>query len=1236
MKKIRFIVLIFILSFALVGCDEIGLLSTIDNQTSEIETQVTTNQVATTTDLPGIEDRIIIGENNGCINDDYIMVNDQCVLIETLLSPQVEITESEVIVTSENNTTVLDGLIADLSGSQGLAIISKDVFNKQSDLTVEKKLEVMRLSSNMELTADNIIVKLVEEGFFEEVSFSDSSGLEVNIEANPLALEVFGDFTVVIFDVNFGSMNDTRTFDQKVQDSLWSGGAYLIHNETGKVFPSKIVDFEENTWIETIDTSYTINVMATLNEPLTRTVEVALLDEDDNPVLDEFGEVVYEEVQEIILDEFGNEIIYTEGPIVTETQSIAATQTVLVLLVDEDDNPILDNQGEPIYEEVTEFVYDDDGNQVFYTEEVAVLDEFGNIVYETNFEVEVLVNETTEYEHIEYYARIEDGPLNHIISRMVEKTIDRYYEWNYYRDFEYHFQYDFIVLDDYIYYLDNILNDDDESELIIKKLSFDSMSNEIVIEEFLNLSKAGLEQSEIIANPASDLLVLLSYEGNMKVFSPTLGLRTIEDSSGFRPVVFPTGDLFFFKDQSQYVESLGYYTHTLYKIDQNMNFIPYYVETNEIEQIYESNGQDDYWGYPIDVYDENGIFVEGNQVSTLLIDGGYMIHSADVNIISKGTFNSERSMCDNPMGCNGETEYMVYNGDDFIGSFTSYVQYFPDQTPPPFQVSIQINSDVEISYNYEISSEDMICDNDTIGCKDNFFFIDNNDDFSIEFYKEKIAVLDEKLIESIRVLDENQGIYDYTKHYTSEVCQFDQCYEWIKVYIYDADGEIIQEGDINIAITKDQQIPLFIEYRMTETTEYQSSGVCTSSNGCEGYLDFDSQSMYVHYNQNDIIYTNIEFLATDITKIYEHTFEREICTNLGGCSTNDITYYINDLDGNLVYEIHEEFGFADYGERLPYTVTLTIDDVEIFYDKVYTDIINVCDNPYCTEYVSFIDEDGQYLGSMNVTFLQGEQLYSQVDLLSTNEPYDIITDKHCLSEDGCYFHTEDFILLDEDGNQMTVNSDYAIYMPVRFAYGEVMPYDYQLQMTYQLSNVEYERYRIDSFNIIYNIGTSVKLDDNMFFIKGPSWEQNYTNYILEYDSINQSYIARTTNLPNMTELYQLGDGYIGINKDKTSILYVEVNSLLSTEVNVYFEIDDLTEDYQINAIDNLIIDYDGTIYFVGVDNFIQDITGTILPDKSIIIDTVYTEHEIIRLSPINWKPADSFRNLININLKVSL
>ncbi len=156
-----------------------------------------------------------------------------------------------------------------------------------------------------------------------------------------------------------------------------------------------------------------------------------------------------------------------------------------------------------------------------------------------------------------------------------------------------------------------------------------------------------------------------------------------------------------------------------------------------------------------------------------------------------------------------------------------------------------------------------------------------------------------------------------------------------------------------------------------------------------------------------------------------------------------------------------------------------------------------------------------------------------------------------------------------------------------------------------------------SYRVFNNIQHMSILEDNRYFIPRGSWERGQDNIILDYNPTTKRYSAHYTNLPAMSEVAPLGDGFIGINNDKTAILYFERNEEKSLDGYHYYDLINLTEGENVHAVNNLIIDFDGSIYFKAVDNFIQDITGVIHADGTVEIDTFYTEREIIRVRPIN-------------------
>jgi sugar lactone lactonase YvrE len=165
--------------------------------------------------------------------------------------------------------------------------------------------------------------------------------------------------------------------------------------------------------------------------------------------------------------------------------------------------------------------------------------------------------------------------------------------------------------------------------------------------------------------------------------------------------------------------------------------------------------------------------------------------------------------------------------------------------------------------------------------------------------------------------------------------------------------------------------------------------------------------------------------------------------------------------------------------------------------------------------------------------------------------------------------------------------------------------------------VEYLKTRINVFDFIYSLDNVTILDDNIYLIKKQLWVQGNENFILIFDEVEGKYYAKYTNISAFTEITKFEDGYIAINDDEDAIINFTFNEGLSNDDYYYFDVEDLTAGLEINGVNDLVVDYDGSIYFRGVDNFINDITGSILDDGTVIIDTEIVIFEIVRLRPIN-------------------
>ena len=144
-----------------------------------------------------------------------------------------------------------------------------------------------------------------------------------------------------------------------------------------------------------------------------------------------------------------------------------------------------------------------------------------------------------------------------------------------------------------------------------------------------------------------------------------------------------------------------------------------------------------------------------------------------------------------------------------------------------------------------------------------------------------------------------------------------------------------------------------------------------------------------------------------------------------------------------------------------------------------------------------------------------------------------------------------------------------------------------------------------------------RLDDNLYFIERDQWSQGEHNFLLSFNEVTQRYNVSYTNISAVEEITKYDDTYIGINSDKTAIIQFSFNAELSDENLKFYDEVDLTEGLSINGVNDIIVNYDGSVYFKGVDNFLNLITGYIDEFNEVHIDTEYTEPVIVRVRPIN-------------------
>ncbi len=1157
---------------------------------------------------------------------DYIVVDGVCILIGDIVSQNIVIGGDETRVQYLNGVELMSGFVADLAGSKGLAVVSKEVFENDINLGGSTYYDLINLAADddPEEDAENIIVKLTEEGFFEEVGFTNEAGVDVVITSNPLALEVFGAYTIVVFEVDLGYEYYTPDFTQRVFDSLHAGGVYLIHNESGKMFATKEIEQVENVYTYTENHSRNINIMVTLNVPVVEIQYVFQLDEFGMPIFGDDGIELYDEVEVPLFDQDGNPIVFTEGPILTEFLEVPVVEYYKVQQVDEDGNLVFDENQEPVYDVVEEPVLDENGNPKIELQEVPVLDDDGNVQYQQEFEVELYIEDIKAITITEYSASVTDNPVSNIAHRFADKIIAEYYNWNYYRVNNYMItSFGFAASEENIFYTEMKVDEDDgsKSENFVMKISFDSTTNEILLEEYLNATKAGFTECEIIIDPISDNIICDSWDGNLKVYSSTYGLKVIPDTENFNPVTFPNGELYFYDSMETYVEELGYYTTLLYTINDDGTLESYFIELGEKEEVCFGAC---YNSINVNFFNQAGeAYGNIGYVDLQLSDGDKMFLNADLQVQSIGEFSSERPECTDTNGCWYNTKNEVIDAaGEFVTSFESSVVIYPGDPVPGYLVTYQLDSQTVYEYEQMYSDDDLICDNE-IGCTSHINLVDYSINSEGYWMYDSIIVEDgEKVIESIELAETNTAVYEYTKDVVGEVCGFTTCEEYVNIQFYDFAGELLSETNTLIQIAEGETIPLNIEYHITgDTTVTEKTNLCTTSTGCyEYYETSDSIHYYIFYEQGDTMYETIDFADTDKTVVTSKTLTNEICTDINGCYGGESEYIIVDNEGVELYNF-SNYAFAEYGYRVPFKVTVNINDVTIRYRKESLIDDMICEETICRSHVEIVigtTINNVSLGWADIAFAQDEKIMIRI-ILDDDTVKTVESEMICDIAEGCYIYSSNYIIVDSEGTEFQ-NEDpnwYKQHLPVFFANGDSIPVDNQFEVTFEIIAAEYLKNRIFVHEFLYNLNNVIVLDENLYLIEQQSWAIGNDNFILEFNETTGRYSAKYTNISAITEITAFGDGFIAINDDETAIMHFSYNTELSSEDYYYFDIENLTEGLLINGVNDLIVDYDGSIYFKGVDNFIQDITGSISEDGVVTIDTEFVERQIIRVRPIN-------------------
>ncbi|XMB86080.1 hypothetical protein RJG79_11865 [Mycoplasmatota bacterium WC44] len=1137
---------------------------------------------------------------------EFVVVDGDCILINENITKSLKLETEETRETHFNSVEFMGGLTADLDNSKGLAVVSRSAYQMSNQVN---------MNSEETTDTDNIIVKLTDEGLLEQLSFEDDNGFEVNIQSNPLALEVYGPYTVVIFEVNFGEQHQSVDFNQKIYDSLYAGGVYLIHNESGKLFATKDVEYTENSWTEIEDHSRHIKVEVTLFEPVIEMYENYLFDQKGNPLLDDEGNYLFELIEKPVLDENGEPLIFTEGPILTELKEVPLVEYIKELKVDENGDPVLDENGEEVYIIFEEPILDDEGNQIIELQQVPVLDEEGNIKYQENFEVELFIEEIREVTYTEYYASILENPLSPLAQKFVDRIMNEYYNWNYLRVSDYSLDaYGFTYTDDNIFFIDH------NKDRMLIKVSYDEEANELLLEDYLSLSKAGFDMCSILFDPTTNNVICNQWDQNIKIYNESNGLQTIEDTKNLNQITLPNGELYFHSYDETYVEDFGYYTTSLYRIKEDGTLESNYIELGEKEETCYDNCN---LGVQVNVYNHNGESIESDSQLWLNLtasDGDKIINSADLTRIALGSFSSDREPCTEANGCWYQLNYELSSTTGTY-KFESHQQIYPGDEVPNFLEKYDAGDSLVYEFVKEYTSTPKVCENE-IGCQNSFGLVDKSmNQYGLWIWTNDIIEQGEILINHLEIKSSNEAVYEYAKVIEGEVCQSAACSNNVSVLIYDLNDNLLSDGYMNVEVQENEVMPISLEYHITENTSVtMSEEVCSSSTGCSStHNTFDGYQFTVFYDEGDEMYQDITFEVTDKLILNSQLVESEVCSNVDGCFIEDVQYIIVDANDDPLYEFSQGV-HIEYGYTCPFKVTVNISDIEVHTQNEHSNEDKFCNESECNQQVQFIMDNGEsteYVGSATIKQNLGEKLITSITFpqsayVSGNQSV------FCTNTEGCIHYTDEYYIFDEEGNEYTQPSDgsHIPWLPVKFEYGDYIPNSNSFAATFTIKNMTYNKTRMSTWEFIHNMQNVTFLSDDMYLIENTD-NQNNSNFILNFDPDTDRYKVSYTNISSVHEISQLGDSFIAINGTKTDIIEFTLNEELSSSSYYFFDIISLTEEHYINEVNELIVNFDGSIFFKGIDNFVQNVSGVIHDNKTIEIDTEVVIREIIRLRPIN-------------------
>jgi len=170
------------------------------------------------------------------------------------------------------------------------------------------------------------------------------------------------------------------------------------------------------------------------------------------------------------------------------------------------------------------------------------------------------------------------------------------------------------------------------------------------------------------------------------------------------------------------------------------------------------------------------------------------------------------------------------------------------------------------------------------------------------------------------------------------------------------------------------------------------------------------------------------------------------------CYGNEIEYIILDDLGNELYHF-SQWANAEFGSRIPFTVTATLDDVTITTEKESLTEVALCETATCRLDISLSRKTSTgetYLGWGTLVFTQGEQIINRIMLAQDAIPSSTISEQMCNIDEGCVVYTNNFTILDDEDNELQLEGEMYNSLPVFFAKGDIMPVDSSFSATFTM------------------------------------------------------------------------------------------------------------------------------------------------------------------------------------------